>query len=104
MQDRLPDEAWDLYLEHQSGIHDHEPIGIDKTSLAMTTIEQYAGLVDVLGHTTASEEMALALGEYVLQGELNEFEADMIATLAILGKIATYALDENERLQGGISG
>ena len=45
--------------------------------------------------------MGLRLGEYVLRGELNQFEADMRATLAILGHVATHALNEMERLRGG---
>jgi len=126
MSEQLPGEDWDLFMEYQQGLHDPMPtfgLGevegmadrngaamdpraerypIDKTKLAMDVIEQYSGLVDVLGYTRASEEMAIALGEYVLHSELNQFEADMIATLAILGKVATFALNENERLRDGI--
>jgi len=125
---RLPGEDWDMFMEYQNGLHDPMPefgLGdvegmasrngasmdpregrhqIDKELLAMNTIEQYSGLVDVLGYTDASKEMALLLGEYVLHSELNEFEADMIATLAILGKVATFALNENERLRDGTPG
>lgn len=76
--------------------------GIDKYLLAITTIEQYPGLEKLLGHERASNEMAQALGSYVLHGEINNFEADMIATLAVLGNITTNVMDENERLQHGI--
>ena len=76
----------------------------EKTAFAMQTVQEYSGLVDVLGYTKASEEMAMLLGEYVLQGELNQFEVDMIAAIAILGKEATFALDENERLRDGNPG
>ena len=74
--------------------------GIDKEALAMKTIEQYPSLESLIGYERASEEMASRLGSYVLSGELNEFEADMIATLAILGNVATNALNDNERLRG----
>lgn len=108
---KLPGEDWDKFMEYQRGEHDpngaaldpREPHPIDKETLAMNAIEQFSGLVDVLGYTAASEEMALVLGEYVLHSELNQFEADLIATLAILGKVATFALNENERLRGGES-
>ena len=99
MQDRLPNEVWELYLEYQSGIHDHETIGIDKERLAMQTIQEFSGLADVLGHEKASEEMATVLEDYVLAGELTEFESTLIQVVAQLGKIATFAMDENERLR-----
>ena len=73
---------------------------IDKERLAMQTMEEYSGLQRALGHEKAAQEMAALLGEYVLAGELNQFECDMIATLAILGNVATNALNENERLKG----
>lgn len=72
---------------------------IDKERLALQTIEGYSGLQRAIGHEQAAGEMAGLLGEYVLAGELNQFEADMIATLAILGNVATHALNENERLR-----
>lgn len=75
--------------------------GIDKELLAMRTIEDYSGLQRAIGHEKAAEEMATSLGEYVLAGELNSFEADMIATLSILGNVATFALNEVERLRDG---
>ena len=74
---------------------------IDKELLAMKTIEQYSGLETTLGHETAAYEMGLALGEFVLAGELNQFEADMIATVSILGNVATNALNELDRLRDG---
>ena len=76
--------------------------GIDKYLLAITTAEQYPELENTLGHEKAAKEMAHALGSYVLAGELNEFEADMIATLSILGNVATNALEDNQRLQYGV--
>lgn len=72
---------------------------MDKELLAMHAIEGYSDLESLLGYERASVEMAHLLGEYVLRGELNQFEADMIATLAILGHVVTYALNENERLR-----
>lgn len=74
--------------------------GIDKESLAMRAIEQYTGLVDVLGHDEAARELGLVMGEYVLHGELNQFEADLIGVVAILGNVATNVMNENERLRG----
>lgn len=71
-----------------------------KVSLAMQTVEEYGGLSNVIGHDRAATEMGYALGAYVLRGELNQFEVDMIATLAILGHVATFAMNENERLRG----
>lgn len=71
----------------------------EKTTLAMNVVEQYSGLSDVIGHERASTEMGYALGEFVLRADLNQFEADLIATLAILGHVATFALNENERLR-----
>jgi hypothetical protein len=68
-----------------------------KNELALQVINGYGDLESVLGYERASKEMGHLLGEYVLRGELNEFEVHMIATLAILGRVATYALDENER-------
>jgi len=78
--------------------------GIDKESLALRTIEEYAGLQRAIGHEKAAEEMGHALGAFVLNAELNQFEADMIATLSILGNVATNALDEVERLRDGTQG
>ncbi len=73
-----------------------------KTDLAMQVVEEYHGLQSVLGFERASQEMGHLLGEYVLRGELNQFEVDLIATLAILGHVASYVLNENERLRDGI--
>ena len=122
---RLPGEDWDLFMEYQNGLHDPMPqfgLGdvegmanrngasmdpresrhqIDKELLAMRTIEEFTGLQRAIGHERAATEMGHTLGEYVLNAELNQFEADMIATLAILGNVATFALNENERLRGG---
>ena len=119
MQDRLPNTDWDLFMEYQRGEHDKfrlakdmaneingasldpkEPHPIDKELLAMRTVEQYTGLQKTIGHEKASQEMSHALSEFVLNAELNQFEADMIATLAILGNVATFALNEVERLDG----
>ena len=72
----------------------------EKTLLAMQVVDQYPALDRTLGYEQASTEMGLLLGEYVLQGELNQFEADMIGVLAILGNVATFALEENELLRG----
>jgi len=72
-----------------------------KTDLAMQVVTEYSDLERVLGYERASQEMGHLLGEYVLQGELNQFEVDLIATLAVLGHVATYALNENERLRDG---
>ena len=77
---------------------------IDKELLAMRTIEEFTGLQRAIGHEKAAREMGFALGEYVLNAELNQFEADMIGTLAILGNVATFALNENERLRDGTPG
>ena len=74
---------------------------IDKELLALQTVEQYSGLQRAIGHEHAATEMGYALGEFVLAGELNQFEADMIAVLAILGSVATHVIDENERLRNG---
>jgi len=76
-----------------------EPYGIDKDALALKTIEQYKDLSNILGHDQASNEMGYALGEYIMNGELNQFEADMIGVLAILGNVATNALNEVDRLR-----
>ena len=108
----LPGEDWDRFMEYQRGEHDpngaaldpREPHPIDKELLAMRTIEEFTGLQRVIGHERAATEMGHALGEYVLNAELNQFEADMIATVAILGNIATFALNENERLRDGTQG
>lgn len=75
---------------------------MDKTDLALQVVEEYSGLQRVIGYERASSEMAHLLGEYVLRGSLNEFEADLIATLAILGSVASYALNENERLRNDV--
>lgn len=91
---RIPGEEWSQYV-------DGDTTSIDKETLAIRTIEQYGDLERVLGHTEAAREMALLLGQYVLAGELNQFEADMIGTLAILGNVATNALNKNERLKDG---
>ena len=72
---------------------------IDKNLLAMHTISEYSGLTDVLGHTRAADEMGQVLEQYVVAGELNQFEADLIHTVAVLGHIATYVMNENERLR-----
>ena len=72
---------------------------IDKELLAMHAIEEYSGLADVLGHEKASEEMAIVLEDYVLAGELTRFESSLIQVVAQLGKIATFVMDENERLR-----
>jgi len=72
-----------------------------KTDLAMQAVEEYNGLANVLGHERAADEMAQVLGEYVLRGDLNQFEVDLIATIAILGHVATYVMNENERLRNG---
>lgn len=77
---------------------------MDKIDLAMQTVEEYNGLATVLGHEKAANEMALVLGEYVLRGELNQFEVDLIATVAILGHVATFVMNENERLRDGNPG
>jgi len=71
---------------------------IDKEILALRTIEGYGELEQVLGYVRASTEMGYALDQYVLAGELNQFEADMIATVAILGNIATQVMNKNERM------
>jgi hypothetical protein len=80
---------------------DHDAMGIDKDQLAMRTMTSFGELENVLGHDKAAEEMAHALGKYVLAGELNQFEADMISTVAMLGKIANNVMDENDRLRDG---
>ena len=70
-----------------------------KTELALQVVEEYNGLTEVIGHERAANEMAHLLGEYVLRGELNQFEVDLIATIAILGHVATFVMNENERLR-----
>lgn len=74
----------------------------EKTLLALQAVEGYSDLERVLGYQRASSEMAHLLGEYVLRGSLNEFEADLIATLAILGSVANHVMDENERLRNDV--
>lgn len=73
----------------------------EKTLLAMEVIQGYPELSKVLGHEEAAREMGHLLGERVLRGEINQFEADLIGTVAILGSVATYTLQENERLRDG---
>jgi hypothetical protein len=70
-----------------------------KTDLTLQVVEEYNGLANVLGHERASNEMAHLLGEYILRGDLNQFEVDLIATVAILGHVATFVMNENERLR-----
>jgi len=109
---KLPGEDWDMFMEYQRGEHDpngaaldpRERHPIDKELLAMRTIEEFTGLQRAIGHEKAATEMGHALGEYVLHNELNQFEADMIGTLAILGNVVTFALNENERLRDGTPG
>ena len=70
-----------------------------KVELAMRAVEEYGSLSKILGHEKAATEMGYVLGSFVLSRELNEFESDLISTLAILGHVATFALNENERLR-----
>jgi hypothetical protein len=70
-----------------------------KIQLAMQVIGEYSDLERVVGYEQANTEMGHLLGEYVLRGELNEFEVDLITTVAVLGNIATHALNENEKLR-----
>lgn len=74
-----------------------------KVELAMRAVEEYGGLSEILGHEKAATEMGYVLGAFVLSGELNEFEVDLISTLAILGHVATFALNENEALRGRLA-
>lgn len=70
-----------------------------KTELTLQVVEEYNGLTNVIGHERAANEMAQILGDYVLRGDLNQFEVDLIATVAILGHVATFVMNENERLR-----